>query len=120
MITLTLCLLMQQPAPQIVNEINVIRKSYNLPPYIPDQRLNQVAISWSQTMANRRRMGHERLMQRISQAYRNRAAGEIVASGPEPIKGWMNSQPHRAIILGNYKLIGAGVTNNYWSVDVIR
>ena len=47
----------------------------------------------------------------IGQGYRMRRCGENVAFGPRPceavMKGWMNSPPHKANILGNFTQIGA-------------
>jgi uncharacterized protein YkwD len=57
--------------------------------------------------------------------FRWSAWGEAVAAGqPTPddvIRAWLNSPPHRAILLGNYRYVGIGLATNaagtpYWTL----
>jgi len=119
---------------QVVQLINQERAAQGLPPLNIDSRLVQAARRHSQDMATNNFFSHygsdgSSPGQRIREAgYNYVSAGETIAGGyPSPssvVQGWMNSPPHRAILLGNFVDVGVGYAYNsgstyghYWTAD---
>lgn len=94
---------------------NKERQSRRLLPLRLDARLQTMADAHAAEMAQARRIGHERFAERLaSSGYRYSTAGENAASGyrttPDVVRGWMNSQSHRAnIVSPAFVDVGFGV-----------
>src|SRR4051812_34353566 len=102
---------------ELVADHNRLRSEAKLPSLSPSKRLQEAAEDHVKDMAARHKMSHKGSdgstpSSRITaKGYRMRRCGENVAFGPRTaegvMKGWMNSPPHRANILGNFSQIGA-------------
>jgi uncharacterized protein YkwD len=96
---------------------NRVRAKSKLHSLEQSKKLQAAAEAHVRDMAARHKMTHEGSdgstpSRRISnQGYRLRRCGENVAFGVKTceavMKGWMNSPPHKANILGNFTQIGA-------------
>jgi uncharacterized protein YkwD len=104
--------------------INQYRSSQGLAPLTANSTLSAVARSHSQEMANGAAFDHTNWEVRMQQAGNSlniayRGGGEIIASSwgysapaDQAVSDWINSTPHRNIMLGvgrNTSLIGIGV-----------
>ncbi|MBI3943144.1 MAG: CAP domain-containing protein [Chloroflexi bacterium] len=115
--------------------INQYRVNNNLPPLVLNARLGNAAQIHSDDMATTDNVSHtgsdgSSPWDRIRHAgYNILDAGEAVAAGQgspeEVVNAWINSLPHRHILLGNYRDIGIGHTYNptgshrdYWTADL--
>ena len=106
------------PAPSldtaIVDAINAERKARGLPPLAIDPALVTIARGHNAYEDDHNCFDHscpgeETVWQRLARAgYPN--GSETIARGYDTvfnlILGWMNSSPHRAILLGNYNYVG--------------
>jgi uncharacterized protein YkwD len=98
--------------------INAQRKSRGLPPLVIDSALVAIAHDHNAyedetNCFDHNCPGEETVWQRLARAgYPNYAGSEIILKGCDTvacaIDGWMNSSPHRAIVLGSYTHIGCG------------
>ena len=98
----------------IVDAINAQRKNNGLPPLAIDPALVTIArahnaYSDSHNCFDHQCPGEETVWQRLARAgYPN--GSEVIARGYDTVAnlilGWMNSSPHRAILLGNYNYVG--------------
>src|SRR4051812_29902682 len=104
-------------AEELLAHHNRLRTEAKLPSLSPSKRLQEAAEDHVRDMAARHKMSHKGSdgstpsSRIIAKGYRMRRCGENVAFGPRTaegvMKGWMNSPPHRANILGNFSQIGA-------------
>lgn len=120
----------------IEDGINKIREANSLLILINDSKITQAALRHSNDMANNKFTGHTGSDgsgpgDRLNEACFNANGwGEIIAWGyagrPQSvINAWMNSPPHKSIILKEwYDVFGAGYVNkpnskwkHYWTVD---
>lgn len=110
----------------LIAAINQQRAAHSLGPLKSDPLLNDSAMNWAGYMARNRNMTHGDFADRITHVYPNVSAGEDIAEGQPSIDSvvntWMHSPPHRANILGQFNIIGAGFatsTDNmiYWCLD---
>lgn len=102
---------------EIVKEHNRLRAEVKLPSLSPSRRLQEAAEDHVRDMAARHKMSHKGSdgstpsSRILAKGYRLRYCAENIAFGPRSVegvmKGWMNSSPHKANILGNYSQIGA-------------
>ncbi|KAI8058409.1 hypothetical protein BDF22DRAFT_739816 [Syncephalis plumigaleata] len=113
--------------------VNEERTTYGLSPVSVNRILSQAAQKHTVDQAQRHEMTHtgsdgSRPSQRVRQVgYDYRAVGECVAFGyeteAEVMRAWMNSPPHRAIILDRtYRELGIGYARSadsvpYWTID---
>ena len=113
--------------------LNQIRQANGMGPLSPDARVTAAAQAHSADMAARNTMSHtgangSNAGGRLSAAgVAWRTYGEVVAAGQTSaqaaVNGWMNSPPHRQVILHpglthagvGYAVSAAGRT--YWTVD---
>lgn len=119
---------------RVVQLINSARAAQGMAPLTIDSRLVAAARRHSQDMADNNFFSHygsdgSSPFDRIQEAgYHFTTAGETIAGGyssPEAaVEGWMNSPPHRSILLGNFKDVGVGYVYNvnstyrhYWTAD---
>jgi uncharacterized protein YkwD len=108
------------------------RSRESLPPLALDPLLNKAAQRHADDMAAHHKMAHEGSdgstpAQRLARLdYPAMASGENVAEGwrevPRVMKGWMESPPHKANILGKFTRVGFGLArdddgNPYWSAE---
>jgi len=112
--------------------VNAIRASAGLPPLMEDAGLNSVAAGYAHTLADARWFSHtgpdgSTLGQRLAAAGISGPAGEVLAMGsngwsPAAVaQAWLDSAPHRAIILGAYGWAGlACVFNIEEGHEVVR
>ena len=113
---------------QVVSLVNAERAKYGLPALKMDWELSRVARYKSQDMRDRGYFSHTSptygspfdMMKKFGLSYRY--AGENIAKGYSSpaavVKGWMNSEGHRANILNkNFTKIGVGYVadGNYWT-----
>jgi uncharacterized YkwD family protein/spore coat assembly protein SafA len=113
---------------QVVSLVNAERAKYGLPALKMDWELSRVARYKSQDMRDRGYFSHTSptygspfdMMKKFGLSYRY--AGENIAKGfstpSAVVKGWMNSEGHRANILNkNFTKIGVGYVadGNYWT-----
>jgi uncharacterized protein YkwD len=120
----------------VEDEINIIRESNGLQILENDQRITQAALRHSNDMADNNFTSHigsdgSGPGDRLNEAcFKSSGWGEIIAWGyggkpSSVVNAWMNSPPHRSIILKDlYDVFGAGYaykSNNkwkhYWTVD---
>jgi uncharacterized protein YkwD len=120
----------------IVNKVleltNIERSKAGLPPLRLNPQLTAAAQTHSENMARSKSISHQlpgelSLGDRISRAgYKWSAIAENVAGGqktPElAVSAWINEVPpndgHRRNILNpNYRELGVGYSNNYWTQD---
>ena len=108
------------PAPdrdgQIVVAINQRRAAQGLGGLVVDPALTRIAREHNQFMDEHNCFAHEcpgeeTLGQRLARAgYGNFAGSETIARGYDSVNGlvdgWMNSNGHRAILLGDYTMVG--------------
>lgn len=111
---------------EVVTALNVERSKNGLPPLKVDSSLTLTATYWAADMARLHQMFHGDFPARISTVHPGTAAGEVIAEDyPDVhsvVAGWMGSPEHKAIILGNYNMAGAGkcVSKDghlYWCCD---
>ncbi len=95
----------------MISQINQTRTNFGLSPLQYSSTLSQQSQTWSTHMADIDTLVH---------SY-NGYGGEIIASGAYGVETalrlWLNSPPHKAIMLGDYNLIGAGYVDGYWTVQ---
>jgi len=106
---------------------NAERAKYELEPLTLNTDLCKAAQSHVEDMYNKNYFSHESLsgetvkdrIDKYSNGFsyyaENIAYGQTTAE--EVVEAWMNSESHKANILGNYKQIGIGFYNNYWCQD---
>ena len=115
----------------ILLRVNAIRHSAGLSPLRACQRLVVVARRHSRYLARIHRLDHlsadgTPAQVRIWQTLRASVVGETLAVGPGArwiVTAWMNSPPHRAILLGSsFRWVGIGVIRDgngsgvsYWT-----
>ncbi|MFD0549196.1 CAP domain-containing protein [Streptomyces rectiviolaceus] len=117
----------------MATEINRRRTEARCPRVRLQRSLNRAARAHSADMADRQRLTHtggdgSRPADRMRAAgYRPAFSGEALASGSTTagaaVRRWMESPPHRAIILGcRYTHAGVGVAAGpngpWWTVDL--
>jgi uncharacterized protein YkwD len=121
---------------QVLSLINAERAAAGLDALMLDLGLDAVAEAHSLDLATKNCFTHDSCngtnwATRIKTSYKpNTFLGEIIAAGqPDAasvVKAWMNSDGHRANILGaNFKVAGVGLVNGlagstyrtYWTVD---
>ena len=101
----------------IVDAINAQRKNYGLAPLLIDPALTSIARAHNAYMDEHNCFDHqcpgeETVWQRLARAgYSNYAGSEVIARGYDTVdnlvrNGWMMSDGHRAILLGNYNMVG--------------
>jgi uncharacterized protein YkwD len=122
--------------------INVERASHGLPALAANPNVEAAASGHARDMVRRRYFAHKRaggpsLGRRLRRAgWRGRAAGEAIAYGCgssstplETLRMWMDSPPHRAILLGTWNAAGVGVSRRApvscgggatWVLDTVR
>jgi len=120
---------------QVVEEVNRRRAAEGLPAFQMETRLMRAAQKHSDDMAANNFLSHtgsdgSSPWDRIKREnYPLLSGGETVAGGqPTPadvVTAWMNSRPHREILMGQYRDIGAGYAfragtdyGHYWTIDV--
>jgi uncharacterized protein YkwD len=117
------------PGSSVVEAINAARASEGLPALAEDDSLARLATSWAASMASSSDMEHGDFADRIASIYPNTAAAENIAEGqPDAtsvVAAWMDDEPHRANILGDYNHLGVGTDRDeggsvYWCVDFVR
>jgi uncharacterized protein YkwD len=105
--------------------INVERAKHGLPALPADPRVQGAASAHARDMVRRRYFAHQRaggpsLSRRLKRAgWRGRAAGEAIAYGCgtsatplATLRMWLNSPPHRAILLGGgWSAAGVGMSS---------
>jgi uncharacterized protein YkwD len=108
---------------------NQERKKAGLPPLVVNEKLMQAARAHSVNMARLNQLEHtlddKGPGERIDEVkYRHRGWAENVAAGqrtpPEVVSSWMNSEGHKANLLGSHREFGVGVAKaadgtRYWT-----
>jgi uncharacterized protein YkwD len=110
--------------------INVARVKLRLPTLAPDPRLEAVAARRVAALARRGVLDHAGFDADIRRAVPAATAeGEVLAAGQATpamaVSDWLADAPHRAELLGDFTLMGAGVAEArdgmlYWCVDFAR
>lgn len=110
----------------LVDVINATRAAHGCRALEPDGLLMSIADDWADQMAEKGELTHGNFQDRIWSAHPNTAAGENIAQGqanPDSvIQAWLGSPPHRAILFGDFDLVGVGLAKdekgtNYWVAD---
>ena len=114
----------------VLDLTNAERKAAGLPALRPHPTLTRLARSHSAAMARLNELGHDvggtTFDDRVkASGYKVRAAGENVGKGyatpKAAVGGWMNSDPHKANVLGEgFTEIGVGIAESedgtrYWT-----
>lgn len=121
--------------PLIFDMINALRASYSKNPFSGDYRLHSLASTYSTQMADQNFFGHvtpngEILDDRMkASGIPYTVAGENLCAGQttpmDVIVAWLNSPPHREVLLGDYDAAGIGVAVSdhryhvYYSLEAI-
>lgn len=116
--------------------MNAVRAQYQKSEVQPDPQLTLVARGHSNAMAEQNFFSHDTpsgqtMKDRLKAAgIKSRGAGEALTAGTwtpmDAIMAWMNSPPHREILLGDYDTGGVGVAVGnsgygiYYTLNVIR
>lgn len=118
---------------EVVRLVNAERAARGLPGFTIDARITRAAQAHSDDMARNQRLDHvgsdgSSVGDRLTRAgYDSAGWGETIGVGyatPAAIvDGWMNSPPHRAILLGQLRFVGVAVASvgdgpKYWTLDV--
>jgi uncharacterized protein YkwD len=102
----------------LLRRINAVRAAHNLRPVHMRKALNAIAVSHTLYIARIGQLDHNSAdgtsaTTRIRHAMRVREAGETLACGSsvtQLVRLWMNSPPHRAILLDpQMRYIGVGI-----------
>ena len=111
----------------MVGAVNAARGQAGLPPVERCASLDRAAQGYADTMAAHGWFEHtgpdgSTLTSRTTDAgYGYAALGENIAAGytdvASVVQGWLDSEGHRAILLGEYAHLGVGRTGNYWVQD---
>ncbi|PQP82277.1 serine protease [Paenibacillus sp. PCH8] len=117
-------------AAQVVKLVNAERAKAGLGALASDALLDKVAVAKVKDMSNNNYFDHQSptygspfdMMKQFGVTYSY--AGENIAKGQktpqEVVTAWMNSEGHRANILGkNFTKIGVGYYNGYWAQEFI-
>lgn len=116
----------------IVEALNGERGKHGLAALECDVPLCGVSHYWAGQQAEHGRMSHgpgTSFATRIWSVHPHTYVGECVAEGypdvPAVVAGWMNSPPHREIVLGDFTACGAGVAYGrdgtaFWCADFLR
>ena len=115
---------------EVFNLVNQIREENGLPPFVYNGTLAETARAHSQDMVDRNFFNHNNpdgqspFDRMKANGIRYSMAAENIAAGyPSPeavVEGWMNSEGHRANILGSCKELGVGLAlggsyGYYWT-----
>ena len=105
----------------IFEEINRARAANGRQAYKHSSCLSEQATAWAQSMARSGVLSHAGMQSRLS-ACGIQAGGEVVAGGQqtphEAVDAWMHSPGHRALLLADYEVCGAGSSGVYWSANM--
>ena len=114
----------------ILTAVNAARTQYRLSPLTGDAVLAVVAVEHAFTMRSAGILAHSGIgdgtpASRLSAAGVHWSAeGEVIAEGASDARTcvdlWLNSPPHRRILLGDYLRLGAGRAGAYWCANLIR
>ncbi|KAJ2778893.1 hypothetical protein H4R18_004320 [Coemansia javaensis] len=114
---------------QMLQQLNAIRASVGRPPVSIDQRLNAMAQEHSNYQASAATMTHSdpsgSLGSRCSQYGIDwQGVAENVAWNYKDVtsvvEGWKESPGHYANMIGDYNVVGFGVTDLYWTQDFAK
>jgi len=117
------------PDDDLVAALNAARAQHGRPALAADARLAGVAAGWAAGMAARGRLAHGDFGGRIAAAFPARPGGETIAEGASTAAAvvalWLASPPHRAILVGDFTLVGWGRAaaadgTTYWCADFVR
>ena len=109
--------------------INLERARLGLAALTAHPELDRVAAGWAGEMARTRTLSHADAASRIAGVLPNAASGETIAMGQgtarAAVADWLASPGHRAILTGNYGLIGTGSAADargsiYWCADFAK
>ncbi len=116
---------------QVLNEINALRFTHNLPPLRLNTQLNQAAQHHAAFLARTQQVSHtgaqgSRPPHRLTQAgYAGHIIGENLANGQrtarEVVRDWLASATHRRNLLNpQAREIGVGQIQGYWVLDLAK
>jgi uncharacterized protein YkwD len=100
----------------ILRAMNTVRARHHLPELRLSHALVRAASAHSSDMARSGLMSHGAFQQRINRYVRSHMVGENLAwssrcSGRTIVRMWMNSAPHRAIMLSpGFRKAGVGIS----------
>jgi uncharacterized protein YkwD len=99
---------------KIIRAMNKVRSAHGLPKLRTSSGLARAADAHSKTMRRTNTIGHGDYSRRIRRYVRVRRVGENIAwargcSAQKIVNMWMNSAPHRQVMLsGSFRRIGVG------------
>lgn len=114
---------------QMIAAINQVRIRYGAKGLVAeDTRLNGIAQSWSNYMANTNNFTHGAFGGRVNSVYPNTAAAENIAMGSHDVNQivnlWVNSPGHFRNMMGPYNAAGIGYAQGligwYWCLDLAK
>ena len=121
---------MLDPAnPSLIDALNAARTANSLTVLTEDLRLTESAQGWACAMAVSSTLSHGDFSARLQSAVGEVAGGECVAEGqPDAsaaVQAWLDDPPHRAIMLGDFNSVGAGMLPSgkgtlFWCADFAR
>lgn len=103
----------------MLDELNSVRQSFGLVPFLPDGKADLLAQGWANHMHLIGIMTHGDFSNRFRAAFPDRTGEENIAEGQENeaevVRDWMNSPRHRANILNpDMTHVGSGQSGLYW------
>jgi uncharacterized protein YkwD len=115
--------------PSLIDALNAARTANNLGVLTEDPRLTESAQGWACAMAVSENLSHGDFSARLQNAVGQVAGGECVAEGQTDasaaVQAWLDDPPHRAIMLGDFDSVGAGMLPSgkgtmYWCADFAK
>ena len=109
----------------LIDLINEARIEAHLNPVKSDPRLMEMAENWAIQMETWNSTSHDRFEERLYSVLEGAyAGGECVAEGQatpeEAVEQWLNDEPHRVIVLGDYDSVGVGQSGKFWCADFAK
>ncbi|KAJ2160657.1 hypothetical protein GGF46_002087 [Coemansia sp. RSA 552] len=111
---------------QMLQQVNAIRAEVGKPPLRIDERLNNMAQAHSNYQSSASTMTHSDPSGSLGDRCTDygidwRGVAENVAWNykdvTQVVQGWKDSPGHYQNIVGNYNVVGFGVTDLYWTQD---
>jgi uncharacterized protein YkwD len=113
-----------EPIAALFDCLNEARADHGLELLEADARLDNLAMTWAQSMQASGVLAHGDFAGRIGRAFPNRACAENIAQGQrdseQVVATWLDSPGHRENLLNPiYTSCGCGRAGDYWCADFL-